>query len=95
MIFLILWVLFRAEDYIKAIRAMESDSLKIIVALVPNNKKDRYDAIKKHCCIDQPIPSQVSVVPVSLIIQRTVTNVSFKSTILLYYQAFFSEADYW
>jgi len=50
----------RAEDYITAIRTNDADP-KIVVCLVPNNKKDRYDAIKKHCCIDQPLPSQVLV----------------------------------
>lgn len=48
----------RAEEYIGAIRNMAGGT-KIVVCLVPNQKKDRYDAIKKHCCIDQPIPSQV------------------------------------
>lgn len=48
----------RAEDYINAIRNNAANS-KFVVCLVPNDKKDRYDAIKKHCCIDQPIPSQV------------------------------------
>ena len=49
---------FSAEDYITAIR-QHGGNCKMVVCLVPNNKKDRYDAIKKHCCIDQPLPSQV------------------------------------
>ena len=25
-----------------------------VVCIVPNNRKDRYDAIKKYCCVDDP-----------------------------------------
>lgn len=31
----------------------------MIVCIVPNNNKDTYDAIKKTCCIELGIPSQV------------------------------------
>jgi aubergine len=34
---------------------------EMIVLLVPNNNKDRYDAIKKICYCDNPMPSQVVV----------------------------------
>lgn len=26
---------------------------------MPNNRIDRYSAIKKKCCVDRPVPSQV------------------------------------
>lgn len=32
-----------------------------VVCIVPNNRKDRYDAIKKLCCVERPVPSQVVV----------------------------------
>ncbi|XP_019620692.1 PREDICTED: piwi-like protein 1 [Branchiostoma belcheri] len=32
---------------------------QMVVCIVPNNRKDRYDAIKKFCCVDQPLPCQV------------------------------------
>lgn len=32
---------------------------QLILCLVPNNNKDTYDAIKKTCCIEYPVPSQV------------------------------------
>jgi len=51
----------RAQDFIVAIRDNIQSTTKIVVCLVPNDRKDRYDAIKKHCCIEQPIPSQVLV----------------------------------
>ena len=30
-----------------------------IVCILPTNRKDRYDAIKKCCCLEHPVPSQV------------------------------------
>ena len=51
----------RANDFIEAIRSNVTSTTKIVICLVPNDRKDRYDAIKKHCCIEQPIPSQVLV----------------------------------
>jgi len=33
----------------------------MVVCVVPNNRKDRYDAIKKICCVEHPVPSQVVV----------------------------------
>ena len=40
--------------------------LQVIVVL-PSNRKDRYDSIKKFCCIDRPVPSQC-------ILQRTLSK---------------------
>lgn len=31
----------------------------MVVCIVPNTNKDTYDAIKRVCCIDYGIPSQV------------------------------------
>ncbi|RWS01988.1 piwi-like protein 1, partial [Dinothrombium tinctorium] len=36
-------------------------SIKMVVIIVPNNNKDRYDAIKKIFCCEHPIASQVVV----------------------------------
>ncbi|KAK3770140.1 hypothetical protein RRG08_007051 [Elysia crispata] len=49
----------RNDSYLQAIRANLKDTVQMVVAVVMNNKKDRYDAIKKMCCIDHPVPSQV------------------------------------
>ncbi|BFZ18410.1 hypothetical protein BsWGS_21449 [Bradybaena similaris] len=57
----------RNDSYLQAIRQNLTDNVQIIVAVAPNNKKDRYDAIKKCCCIDNPVPSQV-------VLQRTLTK---------------------
>ncbi|GFO44194.1 piwi-like protein 1 [Plakobranchus ocellatus] len=49
----------RNDTYLQAIRHNLSEKVQMVVAVVLNNKKDRYDAIKKNCCIDNPVPSQV------------------------------------
>jgi len=52
----------RIETFLREFRRqMGSGRLQFIMALVPNNRKDRYDAIKKELCIEKPIPSQVVV----------------------------------
>ena len=32
---------------------------QMVVAIVTSKRKDRYDAIKRLCCLDMPVPSQV------------------------------------
>ncbi|GAB1602280.1 piwi-like protein 1 [Argonauta hians] len=53
------------QEYISAIKENVTDSTQLVVALVHDNSKGRYDAIKKFCSIDQPagkpVPSQVIV----------------------------------
>lgn len=57
----------RNENYLQAIRQNLTPQTQIMVCVVPNDKKDRYDAIKKSCCIDNPVPSQV-------VKSRTISN---------------------
>lgn len=40
---------------------------QLVVCMLPSNRKDRYDAIKKLCCVDLGIPSQV-------VLSKTVSN---------------------
>ncbi|CAL1531966.1 unnamed protein product [Lymnaea stagnalis] len=49
----------RNDAYLQAIKHNLSNTVQMVVCIVPNAKKDRYDAIKKCCCIDNPVPSQV------------------------------------
>ncbi|CAL1531948.1 unnamed protein product [Lymnaea stagnalis] len=49
----------RNDSYLQAIRQNLSSDVQMVVCVAPNAKKDRYDAIKKCCCIDNPVPSQV------------------------------------
>ncbi|KAH9525714.1 Piwi-like protein 1 [Bulinus truncatus] len=51
----------RNDTYLQAIRQTLNPKIQMVVCVVPNQKKDRYDAIKKCCCIDNPVPSQVVV----------------------------------
>lgn len=36
-----------------------TETTQMVVLLVNGKKKDRYDAIKKICCLEKPVPSQV------------------------------------
>lgn len=33
--------------------------MDLVCCILTNNRKDRYDAIKKVLCVDCPVPSQV------------------------------------
>lgn len=33
---------------------------QIVVAVFPTARDDRYSAVKKVCCVEKPVPSQVS-----------------------------------
>jgi len=37
----------------------QKKGIQIVVAVVPNDNKTRYDAIKKYCCLETSVPSQV------------------------------------
>ncbi|XP_005096149.1 piwi-like protein 1 [Aplysia californica] len=72
----------RNESYLQAIRQNLNPQVQMIVTVVPNNKKDRYDAIKKSCCIDNPVPSQV-VLQKTLSKQQGLMSVATKIAIQL------------
>ena len=49
----------RAQSYTTAIENIMSKSApQLIMCIMPNNRADRYSAIKKKCCIDRPVPTQ-------------------------------------
>ena len=48
----------RTESFVSAIRNNLKPTTQMAVFLLPSNKKDRYDAIKKYCCLEMPVPSQ-------------------------------------
>lgn len=50
----------RTGYYIDALKAIPSGA-QMVVCIVPNNNKERYDSIKKICCVEKPIASQVVV----------------------------------
>ncbi|XP_066589272.1 piwi-like protein Ago3 [Prorops nasuta] len=59
----------RIEGYLNALREVINNTLEIVVLVLPTNRGDKYAAIKKFCCVQMPIPSQV-------IISKTIDNAS-------------------
>lgn len=67
----------RAETFLACIREGVQETTQMIVCILPTNRKDRYDAIKKCCCIEHPIPSQV-IVGRTLAKKQTIMSVATK-----------------
>ncbi|XP_076360662.1 piwi-like protein 1 [Tachypleus tridentatus] len=57
----------RTESYLRALRDNVNQQVQVVVIIFPTSRDDRYSAIKKLCCIDMPVPSQV-------INARTISN---------------------
>uniref|UniRef100_UPI002DDDBD8F Piwi n=1 Tax=Ephydatia fluviatilis TaxID=31330 RepID=UPI002DDDBD8F len=57
----------RTESYLRALRELIAPRLQMVVIVFPTSRDDRYSAVKKLCCIESPIPSQV-------LIARTITQ---------------------
>lgn len=51
----------RNDTFLATIRNNMSSNTQMVVVIVPTNRKDRYDAIKKLTCVDHPVPSQVVI----------------------------------
>ena len=49
----------RANTFAAALQREIRPGVEMVVCVVPNNRKERYDMIKKTACIDSPVPSQV------------------------------------
>ncbi|KAI5638036.1 piwi domain-containing protein [Phthorimaea operculella] len=49
----------RTEAYISGLKKSINSELQLVVAICPTARDDRYAAIKKVCCAECPIPSQV------------------------------------
>lgn len=49
----------RIESYVGCLRENIRPGLQIVVCICPTSRDDRYAAIKKICCAEMPIPSQV------------------------------------
>jgi len=48
-----------AEAIVNALKQRITDGLQMAVVIVSSKRKDRYDAIKRICCLEKPVPSQV------------------------------------
>ncbi|XP_074061368.1 piwi-like protein 1 isoform X2 [Macrotis lagotis] len=51
----------KTEEYLKVLEDNVTPQTQIVVCLLSNNKKEKYDAIKKYLCINCPVPSQCIV----------------------------------
>ena len=50
----------RTDTYLQCLKQEINSQLQLVVAIFPTSRDDRYAAFKKYCCIERPIPSQVS-----------------------------------
>ncbi|XP_045774375.1 piwi-like protein Ago3 [Maniola jurtina] len=57
----------RVDTYVQALKKCIVSDLQLVVAISPSMRDDRYSAIKRICCAENPIPSQV-------INARTISN---------------------
>jgi len=49
----------RTETYVKTIRDKTDPSLQLICTIMPTPRDDRYAAVKRVCCVERPVASQV------------------------------------
>lgn len=56
----------RSDEIVRALENCCREDTQLIMVIVTNNNASRYAAIKKKCCVDRPIPTQV-------IVQKTIT----------------------
>uniref|UniRef100_H2Y4C9 Uncharacterized protein n=1 Tax=Ciona savignyi TaxID=51511 RepID=H2Y4C9_CIOSA len=51
----------RTTSYKDAISTSLNSNTQLVVCIFPSSRDDRYNAIKKLCCVDVPVPSQVII----------------------------------
>nr|ASR73908.1 piwi-like protein 1 [Acipenser dabryanus] len=51
----------RQESLMRALQHNVNPQTQMVVCILPNNRKDKYDAVKKFLCVDCPTPSQCVV----------------------------------
>lgn len=49
----------RTETYLRTIRENLNQKVQCVVCIFPTSRDDRYAAVKKLCCIESPVPSQM------------------------------------
>ncbi|KAL1438066.1 hypothetical protein MTO96_010408 [Rhipicephalus appendiculatus] len=49
------------DSYVRAIKDVLSKMVQVIVIIFPTSRDDRYSAVKRLCCVDMPVPSQVII----------------------------------
>ena len=48
----------RTDTYLRALKQNINPKVQMVICILPRSTKDRYDAIKKLCCLEKPVPSQ-------------------------------------
>lgn len=51
----------RIDSYLRELRKVINNGIEMVVIVFPSNRTDRYSAIKRLCCVEKPIPSQVII----------------------------------
>ncbi|TGZ48140.1 piwi-like protein Ago3 [Temnothorax longispinosus] len=51
----------RTETYLREIQNSISNDIELVVVVFPTNRTDRYSAVKKLCCVQKAVPSQVII----------------------------------
>nr|XP_034178827.1 piwi-like protein 1 [Osmia lignaria] len=51
----------RIETFLQALRNNIREHVNLMVIVLPSNRTDRYSAIKRVCCVEMPVPSQVII----------------------------------
>lgn len=49
-------------SFVSALRSNIRPGVQIVVVICPTSRDDRYSAIKKVCCVESPVASQVNIV---------------------------------
>uniref|UniRef100_A0A0A9X777 Piwi-like protein 1 n=2 Tax=Lygus hesperus TaxID=30085 RepID=A0A0A9X777_LYGHE len=49
------------QNYVQELRRLRNQQIQLAFILMPIARTDKYSAIKKVCCIDNPLPSQVAL----------------------------------
>lgn len=70
------------KEYVRIIRENKRQSTQMVLCVLSSNRKDRYDAIKKECCVNNPVPSQC-VLSRTLSKQKMLMSVATKIAIQL------------
>ncbi|KAK6165172.1 hypothetical protein SNE40_023615 [Patella caerulea] len=51
----------KTETFVRTLREVITPQTQMVVIICPTSRDDRYSAIKKLCCVEQPVPSQVII----------------------------------
>ena len=51
----------RTETFLRSIRENLTPQVQMVVVIFPTSRDDRYSAVKKLCCVESPVPSQVKL----------------------------------